>query len=488
MRRIGLWFIVANSFFLSAACNKKPIVVTKTDTNPQVAAPPTPTPTVTAAPGGGTQPNTPGAPEALTFVQWQGTSAIVSFRFSGGPLSVFEGMVNNIPVWRPLSATTGQPSQWLGLMTSIPEGSTLRIRGAFGAGQEFGPPSAPITVGTAVQPPPPPPPPDPRPQRATELAVTAIGPAQVKVSWKNNNTNVGAEPFRHWVEQCISPPCTAPGDFVRVGYLPAQRSLAARLEVAVHPNLRPSTAYSFRVLVGNFAGVVASDVQQGTTTPTPPGLSPPHARYVFGAFGTIFRRLPDLDLLNAAVGILPGQREFLVSAWTHSPEAYANLVRNYYLQYLDREADTLAVNNSIKYLRDGGSQVRLASLLISSNEFAQKYQVAGNTPAFLTIFWKIFFGREPSAAELQQYGGAPSATWEQRDVLVKAILTTPVGMAQFLNDVYRTFLFRDIDPAGRDFFVPLHIQAANLPDPEYSKAFHILWEGILHSKEFIDGR
>ncbi len=102
-------------------------------------------------------------------------------------------------------------------------------------------------------------------------------------------------------------------------------------------------------------------------------------------------------LLAALVGVfvaLPAQ------ARPYRDNAVA-VVKNWYRQYLHREAEPSGLHGWVTQLRQGQEPRYLLSIFLSDSEY---YQNAGGTPrSWITALYEDLAGREPSPREMRYW-------------------------------------------------------------------------------------
>jgi hypothetical protein len=230
----------------------------------------------------------------------------------------------------------------------------------------------------------------------------------------------------------------------------------------VHPNADPqgtglltsaARQYGFNVrnltvveVLNELRRVVLQDVDSG-----PPSAA--ITNFVTQVYHTVLQRAPDAEGLASFAGLIQNgtSPEAVVHAVWQSTEHRTLEVDSYYTSYLHRPADPAGLAYWLSVFSGGASELTVQEAFLDSTEYLQAHPTQAS---YLVGVYQDVLGHAPS--------GAVQAAWlprlensQGRQQLVQAILTSAEQDTQLVDQYYRTFLERAVDPAGLQYWLNL---------------------------------
>jgi hypothetical protein len=179
-----------------------------------------------------------------------------------------------------------------------------------------------------------------------------------------------------------------------------------------------------------------------TYTGFPTIASTPNERFVLGLYLAFLKRAGATAELSFWADLLPtaGQAS-IVNAISHSPEAFARVVRDIYVEFLNRLPDSVGQQFWVNRLKGGATQEQIMASILSSPEFAADADAlvgsADHNQNFVRALYLTVLKRSPAAisdGEVQFWvnnlqGGGPTA-----------VATAFLGSAEFrANSICRFY-------------------------------------------------
>jgi hypothetical protein len=197
---------------------------------------------------------------------------------------------------------------------------------------------------------------------------------------------------------------------------------------------------------------------------TPPLNNSPNGRFVNGIYNVQLNRQVDSTGDREYVGQLASgvSRMLVAQQIVNSDESFARLINEAYNQFLDRNVDPVGLAASTNFLRTNGTLARLRVILVTSLEFAQRFNVTSDL-TFLQALYLRGLGRmiDPSS---QDFYLNRLATGTSRVQVAQGVLTSREFFTRIVDggfvftsgtilSYYSRYLDRVGDAGGIDSYV-----------------------------------
>jgi streptogramin lyase len=226
------------------------------------------------------------------------------------------------------------------------------------------------------------------------------------------------------------------------------------------------------------AGFVAAEFIVPTPNSSPSGIAlGPHSTLFFAEFGQAANRLAAVhDALDAnhsfiqalyqnALGRLASPAELdswvsvivtsgiapVVNGIEHSSEAYAHVLRNWYIRFLGRSTPPTdgEIQGYVSLFQAGASDEQVLAQILSSDEFFNQANSLVNTGTpnerFVTALYLLLLNRSPSSSEIQS--SMAQLPGLGRQGLAATFLSSAEFRSNIIRGYYATLLHRSAPPA-----------------------------------------
>jgi len=184
--------------------------------------------------------------------------------------------------------------------------------------------------------------------------------------------------------------------------------------------------------------------------------------FVQHLYGDLFHRDPGNDELTIWTGKLASGTSHadVAKALLGSPEHEQLLVGSIYTNLLGRAADPSGLSNFASQMAGNGDEAATIATIASSDEFFQR--AGGSNDGFVSALYQALLGRAGEAQGMAFWQGRLAAGVSHHDIAL-GFATSPEFHDLSVNDPashfaaeagwYQTYLHRDGDPDGTNFFV-----------------------------------
>jgi hypothetical protein len=174
--------------------------------------------------------------------------------------------------------------------------------------------------------------------------------------------------------------------------------------------------------------------------------------FVTQLYSDLLHRTPDAGGLQGFVSALDsGQltRAQVVQTFITSPEGRVNEVNDLFTRFLGRTDTDSSLTAFTNFLNQGGTEPQIAAVILGSQEYFQSH--GGTNSSFLAAVYTDVLHRPIDAVGAAAWGQALTNGVSRQDVAA-AILNSPEGQMNQVNDLYTRFLGRSADVGGLAFW------------------------------------
>ncbi len=173
-------------------------------------------------------------------------------------------------------------------------------------------------------------------------------------------------------------------------------------------------------------------------------------------FAERLHRPPDTVGKNFWKGILNSAgRSAVIQGIEDSLEARTNLLETWYQRFLGRNVDQAGVQFWTNVMAQGATEEQVESGILASQEFLQRAQSlvgsSNQNENFIRAAFRLLLNRDGDAAALTFFGNLLQSNG--RDVAALNMLQSQEFRTLTVNAFYQTLLGRNLDDAGRNFWV-----------------------------------
>jgi hypothetical protein len=175
--------------------------------------------------------------------------------------------------------------------------------------------------------------------------------------------------------------------------------------------------------------------------------------FVTQLYSDLLHRAPDAAGLQGFVNALDTgtvDRAQVVQIFLTSPEGRVDEVNDLFTRFLGRTNTDSSLNDFVSFLNNGGTEPQIAATILGSNEYFQT-KGGGTNDGFLAALYTDVLHRPIDAVGAAAWGQA-LASGTSRQAVATAILNSPEGLQNQVNDLYTRFLGRAADPSGLAFW------------------------------------
>jgi hypothetical protein len=197
---------------------------------------------------------------------------------------------------------------------------------------------------------------------------------------------------------------------------------------------------------GSFTSSASAVFSQTVNTSAPTGT--PSQKFVTQAYRDLLGRDPDsggLTHFSSLIDMNQATRTQVAQTIQTSLEARQLQVNNLFQMFLGRQADSVGLDLSTRFLGMGGSFFQLENAIVSSQEYFQR---AGSTNnGFLTALYRDALGRAIDSVG-QSLGSQALAAGTSTSQLAKVVLTSQEGLEHLVQALFNQFLHRAAETAA----------------------------------------
>lgn len=178
-------------------------------------------------------------------------------------------------------------------------------------------------------------------------------------------------------------------------------------------------------------------------------------RFVAKAYQDILQRAADANGLRYFTDLLDrglASREQVARLMTASLEYRTKVVQGLYRSLLGREADDNGLNYFVNLLGSGGRISDVRAIMVGSLEYF--FKNGSNNSSFLAAAYQSLLGRPIDSVGRTFFGQLLSAG-VSRTTVALLIATSTEGYTRLVRGFYQTFLRREADTNGLNYFVGL---------------------------------
>lgn len=203
---------------------------------------------------------------------------------------------------------------------------------------------------------------------------------------------------------------------------------------------------------GNFSGSPSSATTQTVAQAGPASVGNPTQVWVAQAYRDLLGREAVAADLSFWTGVISaGQsRVQVVQQIEASPEYRTRIVQEVFQQILRRAPDANELKVGVDYLGIGGTVISYEAILYGGDEYFGRFG-SGTTSGFITSIYQDVLGRVPQANEIQLWTNFLASS--NRQAMATAVLTSPEASTLDVLSDYLSYLRRDADTGGLQFFV-----------------------------------